>query len=1010
MPIVNFFNIRNRRTVFLVICLLVFPVLLTLANESRPRAVSSHKVMIAFGFHVNLYHSFRNDTNDDSGFGKDIRIIRQTIKTLDRYNARGVPVRGIWDFDNLFSLQEILPQYAPDIIADIQRRVRENGDEVILMSYNNGLVSAMTDQEFNDAVRWSVTNPWGSGVKDIFGQYTPIVRPQEMMTTPGNFSIYKKHGVQAVALYYSATPFDAFRVFSRPLSRTEAHNPMFYKNPQTQEEMVIIPTYHMGDLTEHVSLKHWVKELHDLQNRGKLNSDALIYINFDADSELWSGVDLPWGFGWVPNTGGLDELISQVRRLPCVAFTTLKDYLAGHPPVGSFSFSQDTADGSFNGYNSWAEKAEASRYWTTIQRNRRVCNAARRAAAILENAVDGDALELLLSFAERRRLRALSTTNFGMATPFLVSQREEVMADLTADLDRYSDQIEHVLAEGLRRYSAKHPAALNVMDGRRILDTLLVLRSGPETDGDGNRLLKVKLPEGYQKGMRLDLVRPDGSCISALRLDRQVDSRGKGQLVFYLEEHSDVSDGVYHLCAVTEPPLNPVESQAGLVAAPNGISNGRLSVRFKERRVEGVYLDGVRQVEAGSFMPYLKWGDKIFRAEGRITGQSVGKDGKSVSFHMAGILPGPNGHSLSDGWMDYRITLLEGQPYLLLEGNLRYPATEKQSIFKPSIPGLVRRFDANWQDVAPAEIKFSPQSGAAHPIRVHKQNYLGVATQYPLDYYRHSDRNRNLDNINNHITQAYIGLTAGDNGMAIAMDGSVSSNFAFAPLRLRYHRKPGGFSIRANPFGTYQGDQYVPPTWGNGNGFDATLIAGEQFAGAGPTYNGKSQRFHLLIAFFNKRELPEKIQRDLTAFAFPAVVISSNESAFEVTADRFLPTPQGLVAVYKNDVVRFNWDNDRYPQAHYRIFCGSGPGQYEAVYPAVGNRLDVSRFAAGVSFEAGEEYYAVITRVSGNGRTSARSPEIRFTINEPVEPHPKVPLGLGLKVLWANLGAFLASM
>jgi hypothetical protein len=122
------------------------------------------------------------------------------------------------------------------------------------MSYNNGLTSAMTQEELEDAVRWSITNPWQSGVKDIFGSYTPIVRPQEMMTTPGALSIYKKFGIQAVSLYYSATPFDTFRVFSRPLSRLQSHNPILYRHPETGEEMVIIPTYHIGDMVKHVSL------------------------------------------------------------------------------------------------------------------------------------------------------------------------------------------------------------------------------------------------------------------------------------------------------------------------------------------------------------------------------------------------------------------------------------------------------------------------------------------------------------------------------------------------------------------------------------------------------------------------------------------------------------------------------------------------------------------------------------------------------------------------------------
>lgn len=31
-----------------------------------------HKVFVALGFHVNLRHSFRNDTNSEVGFGQDI--------------------------------------------------------------------------------------------------------------------------------------------------------------------------------------------------------------------------------------------------------------------------------------------------------------------------------------------------------------------------------------------------------------------------------------------------------------------------------------------------------------------------------------------------------------------------------------------------------------------------------------------------------------------------------------------------------------------------------------------------------------------------------------------------------------------------------------------------------------------------------------------------------------------------------------------------------------------------
>ena len=128
-----------------------------------------YKVHVGFGFHVNCYHSYRGDTNDALGFGGDIRIIRHILDTLDERNARGIPVKGTWDFENAYSLESILPRYAPDIIDRVRRRQEEKGDENILMGYNNGAMSAMTADEFMASVNWAVSNPFGSGLRDLFG-------------------------------------------------------------------------------------------------------------------------------------------------------------------------------------------------------------------------------------------------------------------------------------------------------------------------------------------------------------------------------------------------------------------------------------------------------------------------------------------------------------------------------------------------------------------------------------------------------------------------------------------------------------------------------------------------------------------------------------------------------------------------------------------------------------------------------------------------------------------------
>ncbi len=365
------------------------------------------KVHIAFGFHINTRHSFRGDKNDESGFGQDIRVIRHILTTLDKYNRQGVDVKGVWDMDSLFSLERVLPEYAPDIIKNIQHRVENLGDEIILMSYNNALSSALTEKEFRASIQKAISNGKKSGMLDLFGKYSAIARPQEMMTTPGIFSLYKELGVTAVSLYHSSIPFDAFRSFIPALTEEEALNPLLYKNPETGEKMIIIPTYNTGDLMENQSLRLWAWNVRKKQLSGEINRDVLIFVNSDADDPYWAGFGLPWYQSWLPNSGGLDQLIREVSRLDYVQFTTLSEYLKEHAPEREIYFGQDTADGNFNGYSSWSEKASSHKFWTGITIDRRLHEATERACRIINCKDLSPDPRTLLDLAFETRLRFL---------------------------------------------------------------------------------------------------------------------------------------------------------------------------------------------------------------------------------------------------------------------------------------------------------------------------------------------------------------------------------------------------------------------------------------------------------------------------------------------------------------------------------------------------------------------------------------------------------------------------
>ncbi len=372
------------------------------------------KIHIAYGFHVNCYHSYRGDTNDAAGFGSDLRIIRGIIRTLDELNAAGIPVKGTWDSENFFSLEQILPRYAPDILAGMQRRVKEYGDENIIMGYSNGALGAMQEDELAASVELAVSNPQGSGLRDLFGMCEMIVRPQEVMFTPSQVHAYRKLGVKALCLYHSCVPFDAFKTLIPPLSDEQAFNPLTFT--YQGENLTVIPTYSNADVCDAGCLRAWVKELRKKQCSGEVQSDLFLFINMDADAIFWESLNLPVVKNRIANTDGIRGLVKEVADLDYVVFDTPGGYLKTHDPVGTIRFTQDTADGNFTGYASWAEKPYNRKIWTAIERS-------RTAAKVFPDQT-----------AFMHRVQLLSTTHFGLATPVLNIQREQTANALAQKL------------------------------------------------------------------------------------------------------------------------------------------------------------------------------------------------------------------------------------------------------------------------------------------------------------------------------------------------------------------------------------------------------------------------------------------------------------------------------------------------------------------------------------------------------------------------------------------------
>lgn len=723
-------------------------------------------VHVAFGFHVNCYHSYRGDTPDALGFGGDIRIIRHILDTLDDFNARGIPVKGTWDFENAYSLESILPQYAPDIIQRVCRRQAQNGDENILMGYNNGAMSAMTEDEFMTSVNWAVSNPYGSGLEQLFGGCEKIIRPQEVMFTPSQVSLYNKAGVKAVCLYYSCISFDAFRTLIPPLPDALAFNPLRYV--YRGEGLTVIPTYSPNDIMDAGSLRALVTDLHRQQLAGGIPGDVLIFLNTDADSFLWEPMAVPGPLQKLPCFGGIGGYIDEIADLDFIRFDTPGGYLREHAPVADIAFGQDVADGNLSGYMSWAEKPFNRLIWTRLERARAMARMAGR---------DGD------SPSFETRVRLLSTTHFGLASPVMNISREKKALELS----------EKMLREETAALAAAPALTLRAPDDTGLLTAQLAL----------------------DKGFCAD--------ISALRLE-------SADLVTWtaceMARHGDGSVASVYLAARFDPPR--AEYALSLSVGPRREARPLSDWRVEARPGGSTLRHGEKPLaELRSWIDYD--GQRCSFDPPQSAALPLAGDGAGQRLTGQIHLPG----ELTPGSYVYDFFTLPGLPCLFTRSAVQYPYTKEDHEISSQASNLGRYSDTKWKQTAPLELTLRLGDSAA----VTKRNFMDDISRYPLaDFWNAFPENENISSINHQLTGGLLSLADDRGGLLLAHARQVLGSMAHCPLRLETVGETRLVSM--NPFGTYFGPQRHYPSRGNGSSMELYLAAAPQARSLAPAYNG----------------------------------------------------------------------------------------------------------------------------------------------------------------------------
>lgn len=681
-----------------------------------------YKVYVAFGFHVNCYHSYRGDSNDAFGFGNDIKIIRDEIKVLDEFNKDGVDVKGTWDFENAYSLEKILPEYAKDIISDVKRRTIENDDENILMGYDNGAMSAMSDAEFKANIDKALNNEKKSGLIDCFTMARKIIRPQEVMFSPAQMDIYKQCGIEALCLYNCCVPFDAMRSIIKPMSEEMMYNYVTYK--YEDKTLTVLPTYCQSDLMDIGSLSLLALRLHKLQQVGSIKNDCFIFINIDADSFLWEPLPVPNFMKKWPNMGGLKGLIEEVKDYDFVKFTTPGKYLDTHKPVGEITFGHDVADGNFTGYSSWSEKPFNRMIWTRLERAR------------LRSQLKGKEEE---SESFNDRISLLSTTHFGLASPVLNIDREKAALDISSRCNKEDRILE-------KETTLKDSITIHTLNNDSLINVQLTLKEGMYKDVQ-EIILSSNTISSYTI-FKIDEY--EDKSIKTINLLALAKSKEKEHLLSFSKGESKTQENMYkNYDVIYDQDLK------------------KIKISYKKKTL-------------ALLSSYIKYDKKIYNFTTPEESQlPLSGTGNGITYKGEIHLP----NEIKGGSYEFSFITVDYLDGVILLSKVNYPYTSEADAISSNASSLGRFSDKRWDSVVPYELSFTLNEKAVLKKRAFNQKFSEYPLSSFKDA---DKENIHIDSINQQLSGGYLEIEDDASGIILSHSRQLSGSMAHNPISLTY--------------------------------------------------------------------------------------------------------------------------------------------------------------------------------------------------------------------------------
>jgi hypothetical protein len=158
---------------------------------------------------------------------------------------------------------------------------------------------------------------------------------------------------------------------------------------------------------------------------------------------------------------------------------------------------------------------------------------------------------------------------------------------------------------------------------------------------------------------------------------------------------------------------------------------------------------------------------------------------------------------------------------------------------------------------------------------------MGITSYYDLNYGQINPRNRELDAFNHQVTAGWVAVSNGERGMLVGEDAGALASMAFCPMRLR--ERDGRQVVSLNPFGSYHGRMFnYAHLGGSGVGVALQRAFGAQLNPNGPSFNGQTLRFSLLLAPYAGDEPPAQVQAEAGLhFYSPEIVIHAAPEGVE---------------------------------------------------------------------------------------------------------------------------------